>query len=127
MPLNSVRKRCMVSDVSQKQASQFSPKEQNTAQKIIVEVAYAYPEKYFLKKIVLDTPISIQNVILQSGVLEKYTEINLRENKIGIFSRPAKLTDVVENGDRIEIYRPLLADPKEIRRQRAEKQKKSSS
>lgn len=93
-------------------------------QKIVVEVAYAYPDKYFLKKVYLDTPMSIQNVILQSGVLEKYTEINLRENKIGIFSRPAKLTDVVENGDRIEIYRPLIADPKEIRRQRAEKQKK---
>lgn len=105
--------------------SDVSQKEQNSAQKIVVEVAYAYPEKCFLKKIELDAPISIQNVILQSGVLEKYTEINLRENKIGIFSRPAKLTDLVENGDRVEIYRPLLADPKEIRRQRAEKQKNS--
>ena len=56
-------------------------------------------------------------------MLQKYTEIDLRENKIGIFSRPAKLTDMVENGDRIEIYRPLLADPKEIRRKRAEQQK----
>lgn len=93
-------------------------------EKIVVEVVYAYPEKYFLKKIELDNPISIQNVILQSGVLQKYTEIDLRENKIGIFSRPAKLTDLVENGDRIEIYRPLIADPKEIRRKRAEQQKK---
>lgn len=95
-----------------------------TAEKIVVEVAYAYPDKYFLKKVYLDNPISIQNVILQSGVLEKFTEIDLRENKIGIFSRPAKLTDLVEDGDRIEIYRPLIADPKEIRRQRAEQQKK---
>lgn len=91
---------------------------------IEVEVAYAYPDKYFLKKIRLDSPTSIQSVIVQSGVLEKYTEIDLRENKIGIFSRPAKLTDLVENGDRIEIYRPLIADPKAIRRQRAEQQKK---
>lgn len=90
---------------------------------IIVEIVYAYPDKYFSKKLNLDAPISIQNAILLSGVLQKYTEIDLRENKIGIFSRPAKLTDLVENGDRIEIYRPLIADPKEIRRQRAEQQK----
>lgn len=90
---------------------------------IVVEIVYAYPDKYFSKKLNLDTPISIQNAILQSGVLQKHTEIDLRENKIGIFSRPAKLTDLVENGDRIEIYRPLIADPKEIRRQRAEQQK----
>lgn len=94
------------------------------AEKIVVEVAYAYPEKYFLKKVYLDSPMTIQNVILQSGVLEKYTEIDLRENKIGIFSRPAKLTDLVAHGDRIEIYRPLIADPKEIRRKRAEEQQK---
>ena len=43
-------------------------------------------------------------------------------NKIGIFSRPIKLTDVLKDGDRIEIYRPLLADPKEIRRKRAAEQ-----
>ncbi|MDH2997884.1 RnfH family protein [Pasteurellaceae bacterium LFhippo2] len=93
-------------------------------QKIVVEVVYAYPDKFFLKKLTLDNPMTIQNVILQSGVLQKYTEIDLRENKVGIFSRPAKLTDMVENGDRIEIYRPLIADPKEIRRKRAEEQKK---
>lgn len=91
--------------------------------KINVEVVYAYPEKYFLKKMVLDEPLTIQNVIVQSGVLEKYVEIDLRENKVGIFSRTAKLTDKVENGDRIEIYRPLIADPKEMRRKRAENKK----
>ena len=56
--------------------------------------------------------------------MEKYTEIDLRQNKVGIFSRLAKLTDMVENGDRIEIYRPLIADPKEIRRKKAEEQAK---
>lgn len=111
MHSNCAQKRCMVSD------------QQENPQKIVVEVVYAYPDKVFLKKLELDHPLSIQNVILQSGVLQKYTEIDLRENKIGIFSRPAKLTDMVENGDRIEIYRPLLADPKEIRRKRAEQQK----
>ncbi|STO64625.1 RnfH [Haemophilus parahaemolyticus] len=92
------------------------------SEKIVVEVVYAYPERYFLKKLTLENPITIQNAIVQSGVLEKYTEIDLRQNKVGIFSRLAKLTDVVENGDRIEIYRPLVADPKEIRRKRAAEQ-----
>nr|WP_314741645.1 RnfH family protein [uncultured Haemophilus sp.] len=92
------------------------------SEKIVVEVVYAYPERYFLKKLTLENPITIQNAIVQSGVLEKYTEIDLRQNKVGIFSRLAKLTDMVENGDRIEIYRPLVADPKEIRRKRATEQ-----
>ena len=92
------------------------------SEKIVVEVVYAYPERYFLKKLTLENPITIQNAIVQSGVLEKYTEIDLRQNKVGIFSRLAKLTDIVENGDRIEIYRPLVADPKEIRRKRAAEQ-----
>lgn len=92
------------------------------SEKIVVEVVYAYPERYFLKKLTLENPITIQNAIVQSGVLEKYTEIDLRQNKVGIFSRTTKLTDMVENGDRIEIYRPLIADPKEIRRKRAAEQ-----
>lgn len=93
------------------------------SEKIKVEVVFAYPDKVFLKKMELDQPLTVQNVILQSGVLQKYTEIDLRENKVGIFSRPAKLTDMIEDGDRIEIYRPLIADPKEMRRKRAEGKK----
>ena len=95
------------------------------SEKIVVEVVYAYPERYFLKKLTLENPITIQNAIVQSGVLEKYTEIDLRQNKVGIFSRTTKLTDMVENGDRIEIYRPLIAEPKEIRRKKATEQAQS--
>lgn len=92
--------------------------------KYTVEVAYALPNRYFLKRLELDAPTTVQNVILQSGILQKYTEIDLNINKIGIFSRPTKLTDIIENGDRIEIYRPLIANPKEIRKKRAKEQKK---
>ncbi|MBF1218329.1 MAG: RnfH family protein, partial [Haemophilus parainfluenzae] len=60
------------------------------------------------------------------GILQQFTEIDLRENKVGIYSRPAKLTDQLKDGDRIEIYRPLLADPKEIRRKRAAEQAKAA-
>ena len=95
------------------------------SEKTVVEVVYAYPERYFLKKLTLENPITIQNAIVQSGVLEKYTETDLRQNKVGIFSRTTKLTDMVENGDRIEIYRPLIADPKEIRRKKATEQAQS--
>ena len=68
----------------------------------------------------------IQTAILQSGILQQFTEIDLRENKVWIYSRPAKLTDQLKDGDRIEIYRPLLADPKEIRRKRAAEQAKAA-
>lgn len=89
---------------------------------IHIEIAYALPERYFLKAFCVDEGTMVQTAILQSGVLQQFSEIDLSKNKVGIFSRPAKLTDVLRNGDRIEIYRPLLADPKEIRRKRAAEQ-----
>lgn len=91
---------------------------------IEIEIAYAYPNSYFLKKLAVEQGCTVQAAILQSGILQQYADIDLRENKVGIFSRPVKLTDTLNHGDRIEIYRPLLADPKEIRRQRAEQQAK---
>ena len=91
---------------------------------IEIEIVYAYPTNYFFKKFTVEQGTSVQSAILQSGILQQYPDIDLRENKIGIFSRPIKLTETLNQGDRIEIYRPLLADPKEIRRQRAEQQAK---
>ncbi|WP_386689894.1 MULTISPECIES: RnfH family protein [unclassified Lonepinella] len=101
--------------------------EKNTETNIEIEIAYAYPTSYFLKKLQVKQGTTVQAAILQSGILQQYTDIDLRENKVGIFSRPVKLTDPVNNGDRIEIYRPLLADPKEIRRKRAEEQAKEAA
>lgn len=90
--------------------------------KINIAIAYALPQQYYLKSLQVAQGTTIQSAILQSGILQQFKEIDLRENKVGIFSRPAKLTDSLSEGDRIEIYRPLLADPKEIRRRRAEQQ-----
>lgn len=90
---------------------------------IKIQIAYALPHHYFLKSYQVSENTTIEQAILQSGILDKYTEIDLTNNSVGIFSRPAKLSDIVNDGDRIEIYRPLLNDPKEIRRQRAEQQK----
>ena len=81
---------------------------------------------YYLKAFTVDDGTMVQTAILQSGILTQFTDIDLRNNKVGIFSRPVKLTDLLKAGDRIEIYRPLLADPKEIRRKRAEEQGKKN-
>lgn len=67
---------------------------------------------------------NVEQAIQESGLLEQYRDIDLQSNKLGIYSRPAKLDDLLNDGDRVEIYRPLIADPKELRRQRAEKARK---
>ncbi|AMO47639.1 Electron transport complex, H subunit [Enterobacter sp. FY-07] len=89
--------------------------------KIAVEVAYALPEKQYLQRVTLDDGATVEQAIVASGLLDLRDDIDLNVNKVGIYSRPAKLQDVVRDGDRVEIYRPLIADPKELRRQRAEK------
>ncbi|MBV8044463.1 RnfH family protein [Pluralibacter sp.] len=89
--------------------------------KITVEVAYALPEKQYLQKVTLDAGSTVEQAIIASGLLTLRTDISLDKNKVGIYSRPVKLQDEVQDGDRVEIYRPLIADPKALRRQRAEK------
>ncbi|ADO47371.1 RnfH family protein [[Enterobacter] lignolyticus] len=89
--------------------------------KITVEVAYALPEKQYLQKVTLDAGSTVEQAIIASGLLTLRTDISLDRNKVGIYSRPVKLQDEVQDGDRVEIYRPLIADPKALRRQRAEK------
>ncbi|MGY5955807.1 RnfH family protein [Kosakonia sp. BK9b] len=89
--------------------------------KIAVEVAYALPEKQYLQRVMLEEGATVEQAIVASGLLELRDDIDLNVNKVGIYSRPAKLHDAVRDGDRVEIYRPLIADPKELRRQRAEK------
>lgn len=88
---------------------------------IRVEVAYALPEKQYLQRVTLSEGATVEEAINASGLLELRSDIDLAKNKVGIFSRPVKLADSVQDGDRVEIYRPLIADPKELRRKRAEK------
>ncbi|KQN54842.1 RnfH family protein [Erwinia sp. E602] len=91
---------------------------------IAVEVVYALPEKQYLYSVKVAEGSSVEQAIIASGLLDLRSDIDLQQNKVGIFSRPVKLQDEVQSGDRIEIYRPLLADPKELRRQRAERAEK---
>ncbi|WP_299022147.1 RnfH family protein [uncultured Photobacterium sp.] len=90
---------------------------------IHVEVVYALPQVQRVIKLAITPDTKVQEIIEQSGVLEMYSEIDLKKNKVGVYSRNVRLDATVHDGDRIEIYRPLLADPKEIRRKRAEQAK----
>lgn len=89
--------------------------------KITVEVVYALAEKQYLHKVSLEEGATVEQAIVASGLMRLRPEIDLTSNKVGIWSRAVKLQDAVQDGDRVEIYRPLIADPKALRRQRAEK------
>ena len=86
--------------------------------KLTIEVAYATQNSQKIISLQVDEGSTIETVIDKSGVLEIFPEIDLSQQKVGIFSKTRKLTDLVKNGDRIEIYRPLTIDPKEARRLR---------
>jgi len=88
---------------------------------IRLEVVYALPEKQYLQQVSVPEGATVEQAIIASGLVELRTDIDLKKNKVGIWSRPVKLGDEVHEGDRVEIYRPLIADPKELRRKRAEK------
>ncbi|MBJ3816749.1 RnfH family protein [Shimwellia pseudoproteus] len=89
-----------------------------------IEVIYALPQKQYLRRVVLPAGATVEEAIHASGIIELRPEIDLASNKVGIYSRAVKLTDVLQDGDRVEIYRPLIADPRALRRERAEKSAK---
>ena len=90
------------------------------SEEILVEVAYALPDQQVILPVKLPAGALAESAIQQSGILAKFPEINLSENKIGIFGKLTQLDTPLRDKDRVEIYRPLIADPKEVRRQRAE-------
>lgn len=95
-------------------------------QSINVEVAYALPEKQVIRAVNVDAGTTIGAAIVQSGIMLDFPELEneLEDAKVGIFGKAAAMTTVLSDGDRVEIYRPLIADPKEVRRQRAAEGKK---
>ena len=95
-----------------------------------IEIAYALPHKQELVSLDLPAGTTVEHALQQSDVLRRFPEIDLAKNKVGIFSKLVSLDTVLRDRDRVEIYRPLIADPKEIRRQRAsagKSMKKSST
>ena len=93
----------------------------DNTEKIIIEVAYALPSEQFLVAIDVEQGTTAEQAVKLSGVLEKFPDIDLTKNKLGIFGKAIKSDEVLRDKDRVEIYRPLIADPKESRRKRAEK------
>jgi uncharacterized protein len=92
---------------------------------ITIEIAYAKPSEQVLLSIQVHPEMNVKQAITQSNLLERFPEIDLEKiNKVGIFGKVVTLNQALRNGDRIEIYRPLIADPKEVRKQRAANDKK---
>ena len=90
---------------------------------MIVEVAYALSDKQSLISLEVEEGTTIKEAIEASGVLDTYNQIDLTRDKVGIFSKFARLDTVLREKDRIEIYRPLIADPKKVRKERGAKGK----
>jgi uncharacterized protein len=92
-----------------------------SAESINIEVAYATPEKQIIRAVNVDAGTTIGAAIVQSGIMMDFPELEekLENAKVGIFGKAAAMTTALSEGDRVEIYRPLIADPKEVRRQRA--------
>lgn len=88
---------------------------------IQIEVAYASPTEQAVLSLRVPIGTSVEAAIRASGILQHFPEIDLATAPLGRFAKRCGLDDLVQSGDRIEIYRPLLADPKEVRRLRAEK------
>jgi putative ubiquitin-RnfH superfamily antitoxin RatB of RatAB toxin-antitoxin module len=84
-----------------------------------IEVVYALPNKQEIIARQLPEGATARQAIEASGLLLKYPEIDLTKNKLGVFAKLTKPDAVLRDGDRVEIYRPLIADPKEVRKQRA--------
>lgn len=85
----------------------------------MVEVAYARPDEQVVVSITVPAGATLEQAVRQSRILEHFPEIDLATAKVGVFSKRSPLSRVLAAGDRVEIYRPLLADPRQARQQRA--------
>ena len=90
-----------------------------TKEKIEVEVAYARPERQLILKVRGPVGMTVAEAIERSEIARQFPEIDVASAKVGIFSKGVSRDEVLRAGDRVEIYRPLIADPKEARKQRA--------
>jgi putative ubiquitin-RnfH superfamily antitoxin RatB of RatAB toxin-antitoxin module len=88
---------------------------------ISIEITYALPDKQTLLSLSVPANTTVVEAIEQSGIGKLHADIDLSINKVGIWYKTTKLDTVLKEGDRIEIYRPLIADPKEVRKKRAQK------
>ncbi|SDH13058.1 RnfH family protein [Roseospirillum parvum] len=85
-----------------------------------IGVAYATAARQVWLEVTVPAGTTIKQAIETSGVLKQFRDIDLATQKVGIFGRLANLTDTVNDGDRVEIYRPITADPRQVKRKRAD-------
>ena len=91
---------------------------------INVEVSYALPQRQELIRVSVPEGATVQDAIDASGIRAKYPEIDLEKaNKVGVYAKLSRLDTPLRDRDRVEIYRPLIADPKAVRKKRAEEGK----
>jgi hypothetical protein len=93
------------------------------AEFLSIEVAYALPQKQELVRLQMPLGSTVLQAVEASGLKQKYPDIDLSKNKVGIFGKLTKLDALLRDRDRVEIYRPLIADPKEVRKKRADEGK----
>jgi len=86
---------------------------------MLVEVAYALENKQTLLELKVSEGTTLKQAVELSGIIDIYPQIDLTKDKTGIFGKIAKLDTVLREKDRVEIYRPLIADPKQVRKERA--------
>ncbi len=88
-------------------------------ERIAIEVVHAAAGRHERVPLQLPAGSTVLQAIAVSGLLQRFPEIDLSRNKVGIFGRLVEADAPLHSGDRVEIYRPLIADPKEVRRRRA--------
>ncbi len=89
------------------------------AEMIHVEVAYARADEQLILALDVEPGTTLRQAVERSGMLERFPEIDLDKGKLGVFGKLSKADAEIKAGERVEIYRPLIADPKEVRKQRA--------
>lgn len=89
------------------------------AERIAVEVVCATPERQVLYRVSLPVGSTALQAVQQSGILQELPEVAFDPSRLGIFSRRVEADELLKDGDRVEIYRPLTIDPKDARRRRA--------
>jgi putative ubiquitin-RnfH superfamily antitoxin RatB of RatAB toxin-antitoxin module len=97
----------------------------NTA--IQIEVVYALPERQIVRRLSLPPGTTVEQAVNLSEINHLFPEFDLSRNKLGIFGKLVKPDRALHDGDRVEIYRPLILDPKDSRRKRARLQAKHRS
>lgn len=95
------------------------------AKRLSIEVCYALPDRQTLLTVELPENATLYDAICASGVLIRHPEIDLTQQKFGVFGKILPLNTLLTEHDRVEIYRPLIIDPKISRQRRAEKARKA--